>query len=70
MKVFGFRVLISAFSCFVTDQSRFSKQSKDDEEEANAAEDREYEEWKQRILESAAKAMQSTGKKDKDKSNS
>lgn len=52
-----------------TDQSHSSKQPKDDEEGTNA-EDREYEEWKKRILESAAKAMQSTGKKHKEKSNS
>lgn len=53
-----------------TDQCLLSKQPKDDDEEGSNAEDREYEEWKKRILESAAKAMQSTGKKDKEKSNS
>lgn len=53
-----------------TVQSHSSKQAKDDDEEGSNAEDREYEEWKKRILESAAKAMQSTGKKDKEKSNS
>lgn len=54
--------------CF-TAQPHSSKQSKEDDEEANA-EDRDYEEWKKRILESAAKAMASTGKKNNEKSNS
>lgn len=53
-----------------TDQSHSSKQPKGEDEEGTNAEDREYEEWKKRILESAAKAMQSTGQKDKEKSNS
>lgn len=52
-------------------QPHSSKQSKEDDEEANA-EDRDYEEWKKRILESAAKAMasKSTGKKNNEKTNS
>ena len=62
-----FWVLISAF--LFSAQPHSSKQLKDDDEEANA-EDRDYEEWKKRILESAAKAMASTGRKDNEKSNS
>ena len=54
----------------VADQSLSSKQPKAEDEEGRNAEDREYEEWKKRILESAAKAMQSTGKKNQEKSNS
>lgn len=54
--------------CF-TAQPHSSKQSKEDDEEANA-EDRDYEEWKKRILESSAKAMASTEKKNNEKSNS
>ena len=52
-----------------TEQSHSSKQPKEEDEVTNS-EDREYEEWKKRILESAAKAMQSTGKKNTEKSNS
>ncbi|KAL9975854.1 hypothetical protein ACROYT_G013066 [Oculina patagonica] len=61
--------LLEKVNEIIEDQSHSSKQPKDDEEGTNA-EDREYEEWKKRILESAAKAMQSAGKKDKVKSNS
>lgn len=57
--------------CYFAAQPHSSKQSKEDDEEANA-EDRDYEEWKKRILESAAKAMasKSTGKKNNEKTNS
>ena len=54
--------------CF-TAQPHSSKQSKEDDEEADA-EDRDYEEWKKRILESAAKAMAPTIKKNDEKSDS
>lgn len=47
--------------CF-TAQPHSTKQSKEDDKEPDA-EDRDYEEWKKKILESAAKAMASTGKK-------
>ena len=52
----------------LTDQSLSSKQPKTDEEETSR-EDREYEEWKQRIIESATKAL-SAEKKTEEKRNS
>jgi len=52
----------------LTDQSRSSKQPKADEEDTGT-EDREYEEWKQRIIESATKAL-SAAKKTEEKRNS
>jgi len=61
--------LLGKVNEIIETQPHSSKQSKEDDEEANA-EDRDYEEWKKRILESAAKAMASTGKKNNEKSNS
>ncbi|KAJ7384934.1 Origin of replication complex subunit 6 [Desmophyllum pertusum] len=61
--------LLEKVNEIIEGQSHSTKQPKNDEEETNA-EDREYEEWKKRILESAAKAMQSAGKTNKETSNS
>ena len=51
------------------DKSSSSKKSKEDDEGTDS-DDREYEEWKRRILESATKAIQSQDKKSTDKDNS
>lgn len=54
---------------FSVDQCRSSKISKEDDGDTDS-DDKEYEEWKRRILESAAKAMQSRDKKNTEKDNS
>lgn len=61
--------LLQRVNEIVEDKSRSSKKSKEDDEGTDS-DDREYEEWKRRILESATKAIQSQDKKSTDKDNS
>ena len=68
-RVDHFHVLFA--KCFfsfllLTEQSHSSKQLKAEEDDTNA-EDREYEEWKQRIIESATKALSAEKKTKKTK---
>lgn len=61
--------LLQRVNEIVEDKSSSSKKSKEDDEGTDS-DDREYEEWKRRILESATKAIQSQDKKSTDKDNS
>ncbi|CAH3042114.1 unnamed protein product [Pocillopora meandrina] len=61
--------LLDRVTEIVEDQCRSSKITKEDDGDTDS-DDKEYEEWKRRILESAAKAMQSRDKKNTDKDNS